>query len=200
MKLHVVVSSTRPGRVGPVIADWFAGLVYPDPRRGFDVEIIDLAQLALPMLDEPNHPAEQRYLHEHTRNWSASVAAADAFVFVIAEYNTGFAAPLKNALDYLYSEWHYKPVGFVSYGMTSGGMRAVEMVKPVVVSLKMVPVQDAVTIPLRSKVDADGVLHPDERMAEAARDLVTELRVLADALAPVRDSVARAADLVPVAS
>ena len=200
MKLHVVVSSTRPGRVGPLIADWFAGLVDPDPERGFDVEIIDLAQVALPMLDEPNHPAGQLYVHEHTRNWSASVAAADAFVFVMAEYNTGFTAPLKNALDYLYSEWHHKPVGFVSYGMTSGGMRAVEMVKPVAVALKMVPVQDAVTIPLRSMVDVDGVLHPDDRMAEAAHDLLTELRVLADALAPVRASVAREADLLAMAS
>jgi len=122
MKLHVVVSSTRPGRVGPLIADWFAGQVDPDSDKGgFDVEIIDLARVGLPMLDEPNHPAEQQYVHEHTRNWSASVAAADAFVFVMAEYNTGFTAPLKNALDYLYSEWHHKPVGFVSYGMTSAG-------------------------------------------------------------------------------
>lgn len=201
MKLHVVVSSTRPGRVGPLIADWFAGQVDPDSDKGgFDVEIIDLARVGLPMLDEPNHPAEQQYVHEHTRNWSASVAAADAFVFVMAEYNTGFTAPLKNALDHLYSEWHYKPVGFVSYGMTSGGMRAVEMVKPIVTSLKMVPVQDAVTIPLRSKVDAEGVLHPDERMTEAAHDLLTELRVLADALAPVRESVAREADLLAMAS
>lgn len=202
MKLHVVVSSTRPGRIGPQIADWFAGQVDPaSAQSGFDVEIIDLADVGLPMLDEPNHPADQDYLHEHTRNWSASVASADAFVFVMAEYNTGFTAPLKNALDYLYSEWHYKPVGFVSYGMTSSGMRAVEMVKPVVVSLKMVPVQDAVTIALRAKLDADGVLHPDERMTEAANDLVTELRVLAEMLAPIREGAAvREAELIQVGS
>ncbi len=201
MKLHIIVSSTRPGRVGPLIADWFAGQVGQDPgESGFEVEIIDLARVGLPMLDEPNHPAEQRYVHEHTRAWSASVASADAFVFVMAEYNVGFTAALKNALDYLYSEWHYKPVGFVSYGMTSAGLRAVEMIKPVLVSLKMVPVQDAVSIPLRARIDSAGQLDPDERMTEAAHDLLTELRLLGDALAPVRENLAREADLVAVAS
>jgi NAD(P)H-dependent FMN reductase len=186
MKLHVVIVSTRPGRVGPVIADWFADQVRPE--LGFDVEIIDLADVGLPLLDEPHHPAEQRYLQQHTRSWSASVTAADAFVLVMPEYNVGYTAPLKNALDYLYSEWHHKPVGFVSYGMTSAGLRAAEMIKPVLISLKMIPVHQAVSIPLRSRLDADGGLQPDEVMAEAAADLLSELRVLADALAPLRDS------------
>ncbi len=154
MKLHVVIASTRPGRVGPVIADWFADQVRPE--LGFDADIIDLADVGLPLLDEPHHPAEQRYLQQHTRSWSASVTAADAFVLVMPEYNVGYAAPLKNALDYLYSEWHHKPVGFVSYGRTSAGLRAVEMIKPVLISLKMIPVHQAVSISLRSRLDVDG--------------------------------------------
>ncbi len=198
MKLHVVIASTRPGRVGPLIADWFAGLV--GREHGFDVEIVDLAEVGLPLLDEPYHPAEQRYLHQHTRTWSAKVAAADAFVLVMAEYNVGFTAPLKNALDYLYSEWHHKPVGFVSYGMTSAGLRAVEMVKPVLISLKMVPVHQAVSIPLRLRLDAAGALKPDDVMVEAARDLLTELQMLAEVLAPLRDSVVVEDDLLTVSS
>jgi NAD(P)H-dependent FMN reductase len=63
-------------------------------------------------------------VHEHTKRWSATVAAADAVVFVMPEYNRTFTAPLKNALDYLYYEWNYKPVGLVSYGGVSGGLRA----------------------------------------------------------------------------
>lgn len=196
MKLNVIVSSTRPGRVGPLIADWFASQV--EPELGFDVEIIDLARVGLPLLDEPHHPAQQQYLHEHTRLWSASVAAADAFVFVMAEYNTGLTAALKNALDYLYVEWRYKPVGFVSYGMTSAGLRAVEMVKPVVVALNMFPLHQAVIIPLRSRLDAAGVLRPDDVMGEAAHDLLAELRLLAEALAPLRRSPVLADGLMPV--
>ncbi len=194
MKLHVVIASVRPGRVGPAIAEWFVAQI---PRRlGIEVELVDLADLDLPMLDEPHHPAERRYLHEHTRRWSASVDAADAFVLVMPEYNVGFAASLKNALDYLYVEWHHKPVGFVSYGMTSAGLRAVEMIKPVLTSLRMIPVHDAVSVPLRRRLDAHGVLHPDQVMTDAAAGLLAEIQLISDALAPLRE---RAAD-VAVAS
>jgi NAD(P)H-dependent FMN reductase len=107
--------------------------------------VVDLASLHLPFHDEPHQPSEGGpYLHEHTRTWSRIVQGSDAFVFVMPEYNRGYSAPLKNALDYLYVEWHHKPVGFVSYGMTSGGLRAAEMIKPVVTALKMIPIPDAV--------------------------------------------------------
>lgn len=184
MKLHIIIASTRPGRVGKTVADWFTNQVPDD--IGLEVEVVDLAEVGLPLLDEPNHPAEHVYVHEHTRRWSASVAAADAFVLVMPEYNVGFTAPLKNALDYLYTEWNHKPVGFVSYGMTSAGLRAVEMLKPVLISLQMVPIHSAVSIPLRLRLDAEGVLHPDEVMAGAAQDLLSELRVMSKALATVR--------------
>ena len=195
MKLHVVIASTRPGRVGPTIAEWFVAQI--PHGLGFEVEVVDLATVGLPLLDEPHHPSERHYLYEHTRRWSASVESADAFVLVMPEYNVGFTAPLKNALDYLYDEWHHKPVGFVSYGMTSAGLRAVEMLKPVLVSLKMVPVHDAVSVPLRLRLDANGVLHPDQVMVDAAQQLLTEIRLLTDALAPLRgvaeDDVIKAA-------
>ena len=198
MKLHVVIASTRPGRVGPTIAEWFVAQV--PHGLGFEVEVIDLAAVGLPLLDEPHHPSERHYLYEHTRRWSASVDAADAFVLVMPEYNVGFTAPLKNALDYLYSEWHHKPVGFVSYGMTSAGLRAVEMLKPVLVSLKMIPVHDAVSVPLRLRVDAHGVLHPDQVMVDAAQQLLTELRLLTHALAPLRATDDAEDDLMKAAS
>lgn len=184
MKLNILIASTRPGRVGPVIAEWFAAQV--PPGLGFDVEIVDLAAVALPFLDEPAHASEGRYLHDHTIRWSASVAAADAFVFVMPEYNVGFTAPLKNALDFLYAEWHHKAVGFVSYGMTSAGLRGVEMLKPVLISLKMVPVHDAVSVPLRLRLDGTGVLHADGVMTQAAQDMLIELRDVSAALLPLR--------------
>jgi NAD(P)H-dependent FMN reductase len=184
MKLNVIIASTRPGRVGPTVADWFVSQI---PTCLYaEIEVVDLAELALPMLDEPHHPSERLYLHAHTRQWSASVDTADAFVLVMPEYNVGFTAPLKNALDYLYHEWNHKPVGFVSYGMTSAGLRAVEMIKPVLTSLKMVPVQEAVSIPLRLRLDADGILHPDAIMQRAAQQLLSELWTLSGVLAQLR--------------
>ena len=88
-------------------------------------------------MDEPNHPRLRQYTKQHTKDWSAKVEAADAFVFVMPEYNYGFNAPLKNVIDYLNQEWAYKPVGFVSYGGVASGTRAVQMIKQVVTTLKM---------------------------------------------------------------
>src|SRR6188508_1607060 len=93
-KLMIIIASTRPGRVGLPVARWFARDAIA--HGGFEVEVTDLAELALPFMDEPNHPRLRQYTHQHTKEWSAKVDAADAFVFVMPEYNYGFNAPLKN--------------------------------------------------------------------------------------------------------
>jgi NAD(P)H-dependent FMN reductase len=183
-RLHVIIASTRPGRVGPTIADWFVERA--KDHGGFEVELVDLAEVNLPFHDEPHHPSERRYVHPHTKRWSALVDAADAFVFVMPEYNYGFSAPLKNAIDYLYDEWRYKPVGFVSYGMTSAGLRAVQMIKQVVTTLRMMPVTEAVCVPLRQRLDRDGHLSADAAMETSARAMLDELRLLTTAFATVR--------------
>ncbi|HEX5596671.1 MAG TPA: NAD(P)H-dependent oxidoreductase [Micromonosporaceae bacterium] len=185
-RLSIIVASTRPGRTGPKIADWFADRAVK--HDGFQVRIVDLAEVNLPFHDEPHHPSEGRYLHQHTKDWSATIADADAFVFVMPEYNYGFSAPLKNAIDYLYREWQYKPVGFVSYGMASAGLRAVQMIKQVVTTLKMMPVTEAVSIHLRQAIDADGRLVPTEALETSASAMLDELARLAGALAPLRAS------------
>jgi NAD(P)H-dependent FMN reductase len=134
LKLHVVIASTRPGRVGPVIGKWFHEFAVGHGK--FEVELVDLADPQLPLMDEPAHPRLQQYEHQHTRAWSAKVDEADAFVFVTPEYNYSAPPSLINALDYLYKEWNYKPAGFVSYGGISGGIRAVQMIKQMVTTLK----------------------------------------------------------------
>jgi NAD(P)H-dependent FMN reductase len=144
-RLHVVLSSTRPGRVGATIARWFDDVAVEHGR--FDpVEPVDLAEFNLPVYDEPRHPVLQQYEHEHTKRWSVSVAAADAFVFVTPEYNYGPTPALLNALNYVYKEWNYKPAGFVSYGGVSGGIRAVQATKQTLTTLKMVPLVEAVVV------------------------------------------------------
>jgi NAD(P)H-dependent FMN reductase len=112
-KLKIIIASTRPGRKGPAIASWIFDKA--KEHKDFDIELLDLAVINLPMMDEPEHPRFKKYHHEHTKKWSATIDEADAFIFVMPEYNYGYTAPLKNAIDYLSHEWGYKPVGFVSY-------------------------------------------------------------------------------------
>jgi len=185
-RLNVIIASTRPGRAGGQIGDWFTTLARQ--HGGFDVTVVDLAELDLPLLDEPHHPADANYLHEHTKRWSVITDDADAFVFVMPEYNNGYNAPLKNAIDYLYEEWAYKPVAFVSYGMSSAGLRAVNMIKQVVTNLRMMPVSEPVAIPLRQALDADGRLVTKPYMEKAAAEMLDELLRLAGALSPLRQA------------
>ncbi|WP_369034958.1 MULTISPECIES: NADPH-dependent FMN reductase [Streptomyces] len=171
MTLTIVVASTRPGRVGRSVADWFAGRVAECDR--FEPHIVDLHELALPFFDEPHPPALQRYTKSHTREWSRIVEASDAFVFVTPEYNGGFPAPLKNAWDYLAVEWHHKPAGFVSYGGVSAGTRAVQMGKQVVANLRMLPIGPTVSIPFVGQLVEDGDFRPG-KVHEAAAELVLD--------------------------
>src|SRR4051794_3232872 len=108
--LQVVIASTRPGRIGPAFAHWFVDLAIKHGE--FAIDLVDLAGLALPFMDEPNHPRLRQYTHRHTKAWSARVDRADAFVFVTPEYNYGYNAVLKNALDFLCHEWADKAVAF----------------------------------------------------------------------------------------
>ena len=144
-KLKIIVASTRPGRKGIAVAKWFFEIA--KKHSEFDSTLLDLAEINLPFLDEPNHPRLQQYQHDHTKRWSAMINEADAFVIVTPEYNHGFPAPLKNALDFLLHEWAYKPVGFVAYGGIAGGTRSMQMLKPVLTGMKMMPILEAVNLP-----------------------------------------------------
>ena len=184
-KLLVIVGSTRPGRVGEPVADWFVRCA--KAHGGFDVDVADLAVIDLPLLDEPNHPSKHDYQHDHTKAWSARVAAADAVVLVSPEYNTGTSAALKNAIDYLNREWKYKPVGFVTYGGVSAGVRAMEHLVQVSSILGMVPVLPAVNIPFVAKLlGEDRTLQANEVMERAAAGMLDELTKVEAVLRPLR--------------
>ncbi|CAL9464148.1 NADPH-dependent FMN reductase [Streptomyces sp. enrichment culture] len=185
-KLEIIVASTRPGRVGPSVARWIESEAAA--HAGFDeIEVVDLAEVNLPFMNEPHHPRLGRYTHQHTLDWSAKVAEADAFVFVMPEYNYGYNAELKNAIDYLHSEWQYKPVGMVSYGGVSAGTRAVQMIKQVVTTLKMTPVFEAVCIPfVQQLLDDDRRLQPNDVMTGSAKAMLDELARFTEVLRPLR--------------
>ena len=172
--LTIVIGSTRPGRVGPKFATWFRSLAIA--HDGFDVELVDLAQLNLPFLDEPSHPRLRQYVHQHTIDWSRTVERSDAFVFVTPEYNFGYSAALKNAIDYLSQEWADKAVGFVSYGGVAGGTRAVQQLKQVVTALKMIPVAESVNLPFFTQfIDDSGAVRPNDVMTRSADAMLDEL-------------------------
>jgi NAD(P)H-dependent FMN reductase len=184
-RLMIVIASTRPGRVGLPVGEWFRARA--TRHGGFGLDFADLAAIDLPFLDEPNHPRLHQYTQPHTFAWSARVDAADAFVFVMPEYNHGFNAPLKNAIDYLNREWAYKPVGFVSYGGVAGGTRAVQLLKPVLAVLKLVPLPEAVPIPfVHRQIDDEGRFQATEAMEEAAGTMLDELARWVVALRPLR--------------
>ena len=185
--LQVIIGSTRPGRVGSAVADWIIDRARA--QGDFEVEVADLAVLNLPIFDEPDHPRLRQYVHQHTRDWSEIVDRSDGFVFVIPEYNYGFNAATKNAIDYLHAEWLNKPAGIVSYGGVAAGTRAAQMLKQVLSALKVVPVTDSVNITfVGEKLDEDGRLKPNEIMEAAATAMLGELSRWAQALRPLRAS------------
>jgi NAD(P)H-dependent FMN reductase len=191
-KLTVVIASTRPGRAGLPIGRWFIGRAEADKR--FEITVADLAEVALPFLDEPNHPRFRTYTKKHTKDWSATVDAADAFVFVTPEYNYGYPATLKNAIDFLHYEWMYKPVGFVSYGGIAAGTRSVQQLKQIVTTLKMTPLFEAVNIPFHTQfIDDDGVVQANEIMEKASDAMLDELVRAEAALRPLRTEARQSA-------
>ena len=142
-------------------------------------------------IDEPKHPRFGEYVHQHTKDWSAIVSRGDAFIFVVPEYNYGFNAAIKNALDYLNVEWRGKAVGFVSYGGVAAGTRAMQMLKPVLAALKLVPLAEAVNIPfVQQFLDADRKLQPNEIMESAATAVLDELVAWSAALHAIRSPAA----------
>lgn len=134
--LQVIVASTRPGRVGEPLARWFAG--YARDHEAFDVEIVDLAEIDLPMFAEPDHPRSGRYTLDSTKAFSDTIARGDAYAIVHPEYNYSYNAAVKNALDHLNQEWAGKPVTLVGYGGVAAGSRAAHALFPVLVALRMV--------------------------------------------------------------
>ncbi|WP_201159951.1 NADPH-dependent FMN reductase [Rhodoplanes elegans] len=184
LRLHTIVASTRPGRVGPTVAQWFHHGA--KAHGAFDAHLVDLADFALPVYDEPHHPRMQKYEKAHTKAWSDSVKAADAYVFVTPEYNFGPTPALLNALNYVYSEWNYKPAAFVSYGGISGGIRAVQMTKQILTTLKVMPILEAVVIPFVFPQIKDGVFTPNDIQTAAVKEVLDELHKWAGALKPLR--------------
>ena len=183
-KLTVILASVREGRAGESIARWF--IERAKAHGKFDVQLVDLKDVNLPLLSESQHPRLRKYELEATKAWSATVGASDAFVFVTPEYNFNMPPSLVNALDHLYHEWSYKACSLVSYGGASGGMRAAQQARQMVTAFKMVAIVEAVAIPFFSQLMENGVFKGAEVHEKAVGPMLDELLKWTEALRPLR--------------
>lgn len=196
--LLVITCSTRPNALGPMVADWFTSTTSAAARHlGVELRQVSLQDVDLPFLDEEDHPSSGRYVHEHTKRWSSLVASADGYIVVTPEYNHGMPASLKNALDFLSSEWAWKPMGFVSYGNTSAGTRSVHHAKQIITTLRLVPLSATIALHIRDAVQGDR-LASDPRMDSTAEMMIGEAARLSRALAPMREALLPAAAAGPL--
>lgn len=185
LKVGVIIASTRPNRKGKIIADWFLNEIAKLPE--FEPITLDLKEINLPMMDEPEHPRLRKYTHPHTFAWSELVDNCDAFVAITPEYNYSIPAALKNAFDYLSQEWNQKPMSFVSYGGISGGTRAVQELKLSVTTLEMMPLPQAVNIPFFSQyINEQGIFISNEKLQNSAHATLSSLLKWTKALKPMR--------------
>lgn len=177
MRLMVINSSVRKGQVGEKLQSWVQELLQNDAE--LELDLVDLREVNLPFLDEPVSPSanEGNYENPKGTSWAKRVGEADAFLFITAEYNHGPTAALKNAIDWVYKEWHYKPAGFVSYGGAGAGTRAVQQLKQTLLHVKVFPVNFNVHLRLwGGDVDESG--HPTEPHADNLRTVVQDIKAL----------------------
>jgi NAD(P)H-dependent FMN reductase len=185
LKLNVIIGSTRPGRAGAPIGKWAAD--HATKHGKFEVELVDLADFNLPLLDEPNHPRMQKYQHEHTKRWAASVASADAYLFLTPEYDYFPNAALINALQALSLEWSFKAAGVLSYAYVSGGLRAAQELRLLMSNLNMMPIPQTVPIPFFTNfIDDNKVFNPTPPMNEGLTAALDQLATWAAALKAAR--------------
>ena len=177
MKVQLIIGSTRPSRMGKQSADWLIENLpkFPD----LEYQTVDLLEIGLPLLDEPIMASQNKYQNDHTKAWSEIVKQADGYIWLTPEYNAGYSAALKNAIDYLYVEWNEKPIMIVSYG-AGGGTTASAQLRQVAERLKMKVVKEAPEIKLPyDKIDETGKITD---INETLKDYLPDIKTAGDEL------------------
>ncbi|MES2436766.1 MAG: NAD(P)H-dependent oxidoreductase [Patescibacteria group bacterium] len=176
IKIKIIAGSTRPGRFNTQPAQWIYNLA--KERKDIEVELLDLAEINLPLLDEavPPSMAGGKYEHEHTRKWAAKISEADGFIIVAPEYNHSVPAALKNALDFVYHEWSFKPVSYISYGSLAGGARSVEHLRGIAGELKMYDLREQILLPAYyENLNEKGEYQFNERHVKQAEGMLNDI-------------------------
>lgn len=190
VRIAVITGSTRPNRRSRLVAEWAQAKAAAALGDRADVTVVDIADFALPLLDEPAAAAVGEYTHEHTKRWAHTIGEFDGFVFVTPEYNHSMPAALKNAIDFLYAEWNDKAAGFVSYGL-DGGVRAVEALRLTLAEVKIACVRSGVGLSLSADFDLDnitepGTVSPGPRANAVFDRMIDEVLAWSTALRPLR--------------
>lgn len=175
--LLVIVGSTRPVRVGDQLAEYVIPLL--ESASGLTCTVVDLRELALPFLDEPRQPSDGNYVHPHTRAWSETIKSSDAVVVITPQYNGGYPAPVKNAIDFLYAEWQGKPFLVVSYG-SRGGPKSNAQLTEVLHYIGADPVEGGVRIvvPGSDYGNDDRLQHPAEHVNAVREEIIAAAKEL----------------------
>lgn len=172
MKIQIITGSTRPGRNGEAVSKWAHEHL---KGKGYDVELVDVADFNLPILDEPVPAQAAQYTKEHTKKWSQKIDEADGYIFVTPEYNHSVPGSFKNAVDYLFHEWGHKAVGFVGYG-SNGGSRAIEHWRGVAAELHLADVRAHVLLYLGQDFENMSVFKPlpgrEKNLEKVAEEVV----------------------------
>lgn len=183
IKVAFIVGSTRPGRKADTVAKW--ALEIAKKRTDAEYELVDIADFALPLLDEATPPSMGKYEKEHTKKWAAKIAGYDAFVFVSPEYNHGTSGALKNAIDFIYAEWNNKAAGFVTYG-SAGGARAVENLRLVLAECQIATVRAQVMLSLRDDFENYTTFKPSPHHEKSVGAMLDQVVSWGTALQTVR--------------
>lgn len=184
IKVGIIVGSTRPGRHADAVANWV--LEKAKKRTEAQFEVVDIKDFNLPLLDEPVPPSQGQYSHPHTKKWAQKVASFDAYVFVTPEYNHATSAALKNAIDFLYAEWNNKAAGFVSYGASASGGRAVEQLRQVMAELQVADVRAQVLLSLFTDFEDFSVFKPSAVHETAMETMLDQIVAWGGALKTLR--------------
>ena len=189
-KILVILGSTREGRRGESIAKWVMSTL--SKRNDAEFELIDLKDWDFPFYNFSGYPSTEKYKYfsKLQEKWAKKIDNADGFFVITPEYNRGYPGVLKNALDYLWYEWNHKPVSFICYGGTSGGIRATEQLRKVVIELDMVPIRDEVVIHGVSRlIDENGKFKADDRKNEKLKSTTDRLIIWCESLKKIRNEL-----------
>jgi NAD(P)H-dependent FMN reductase len=183
LNIGVIIGSTRPGRNGAAVAQWFKEIT--DNYEDITFTWLDLKEEKLPFYDEPIPPKANKYQNEHTKAWAEKVDKLDGYIYIVNEYNHGPSASVKNSLDFVYKEWNKKPIAFVGYG-SMGGVRAIEQLRLHAVELQLAPVSQSVLLQIFSMFNDKGELSIPEGEKAQAVTMLDELKWWAHALQGAR--------------
>jgi NAD(P)H-dependent FMN reductase len=183
LRIAIILGSTRPGRKTEPVARWV--LDHARQRGDAEYELVDIAEFDLPLLDEPVPPSQHKYSKDHTKRWSEKIASFDGYVFVTPEYNHSTSGALKNAIDFLYSEWNNKAAGFVSFG-SSGGTRAVEHLRLIMGELQIADVRSQVALSLFTDFENFSTFKPQALHERSLKSMLDQLVAWSGAMKSVR--------------